>query len=128
MGVEITQGIIKVEALVADSVQTNTLEVGTSDAPTGITIYDRATGQPVCVFSENNVLQESGGKCQPMLKPLSYLPRESDPKPKLRPRLILAKLPDPSPADISASPHLLLHNPSVRRHIYADCRSHNRFI
>ncbi len=40
-----------------------TLEVGSGDQPLGITIYDRTTKQPVCIFSDNTVLQISTGSC-----------------------------------------------------------------
>jgi len=39
------------------------LQIGSTDHPTGITIYDRTTRQPVCVFSDNKVLQISAGAC-----------------------------------------------------------------
>lgn len=63
MGVEIKNGSMKVKEFVADRISTKTLEVGTSEEPSGITIYDRATKEPVCVFSENTVLKSEAGKC-----------------------------------------------------------------
>jgi hypothetical protein len=63
MGIEISNGIMKVKEFAADSVSTKTLEVGTSENPNGITMYDRATGEAVCVFSENTVLKSEAGKC-----------------------------------------------------------------
>ncbi len=54
---------MKVRGFVAENITTKTLEVGTSKNPSGITLYDRATGEPVCVFSENAVLKSEAGKC-----------------------------------------------------------------
>lgn len=62
-GIEIKNGTMKVKEFVADRTSTKTLEVGTSEEPNGITLYDRATGEPVCVFSENAVLKSEAGKC-----------------------------------------------------------------
>lgn len=63
IGIEITDGTMKVREFIADRISTKTLEVGTSEEPSGITIYDRATKEPVCVFSENTVLKSEAGKC-----------------------------------------------------------------
>lgn len=63
IGVEIKNGSMKLKEFVADRISTKTLEVGTSEEPSGITIYDRATKEPVCVFSENTVLKSEAGKC-----------------------------------------------------------------
>jgi hypothetical protein len=64
LGIEIQNGFVKVQKLAADFISTKELEVGSSDQPTGITIYDRGTGQPVCIYSDNNVLKSESGKCQ----------------------------------------------------------------
>lgn len=63
LGIEIADGLVKAKQLVADLVQTKELEVGSPDHPTGITIYDRATGEPLCMFSENKVMKMETGKC-----------------------------------------------------------------
>lgn len=63
LGISIQQDIIKVETLAADFIRTKRLEVGSPGDPEGITIYDTVTGQPVCVFSANNMLREAAGKC-----------------------------------------------------------------
>lgn len=63
LGLDIEQGFIKVEGLIANMVQTKQLEVGSTDQPAGITIYDTVTKQPVCIFSANNVLRSQPGKC-----------------------------------------------------------------
>ena len=39
------------------------LEVGSNDQPVGITVYDRTTRSPVCIFSENTTMQISAGVC-----------------------------------------------------------------
>ncbi len=63
IGVEINNGKIKVTEFVADIVSVKTLEVGTSENPSGITVYDRATRKPMCIFSENAVLKAEQEKC-----------------------------------------------------------------
>jgi hypothetical protein len=73
LGVEIKNGTMKVKEFVADSISTKTLEVGTSEAPGGITMYDRATGEPVCVFSENAVLKSEAGKCSEVAKEIPVI-------------------------------------------------------
>ena len=67
LGADIEQGIIKVESLIAQTIQTGQLQVGSADQPTGITIYDTVTKQPVCIFSANNILQSLPGKCQDVI-------------------------------------------------------------
>lgn len=64
LGIEIQNGFVKMQKLATDFISTKELEVGSSDQPTGITIYDRTTGQPVCIYSDNNVLKSESGKCQ----------------------------------------------------------------
>jgi hypothetical protein len=73
MGVEISNGIMKAKEFAADSVRTKTLEVGTSENPSGVTIYDRATGEPICVFSENAILKSEAGKCGEVAKEIPVL-------------------------------------------------------
>ncbi len=63
LGVKIVNGIIKAKQFAAELVQTKELEVGSSEHPTGITIYDRIDGGPMCIFSENKTLKLEGGKC-----------------------------------------------------------------
>jgi hypothetical protein len=84
LGLEISQDAITVKNFIAKSITTGSLEVGSQDDPTGITIYDRATGQPVCIYSENNILQSAPGKCVagltsalPAAAPVDALPQSS---------------------------------------------------
>ncbi|QQG42382.1 MAG: DUF5011 domain-containing protein [Candidatus Giovannonibacteria bacterium] len=46
--------------LIVQEIETQKLTV---TGPQGFTIYDRATGGPVCVFSENGVLKSEAGAC-----------------------------------------------------------------
>jgi hypothetical protein len=39
------------------------LTVGSSSAPTGIQLYDEATGEPYCVYVRHGVLREQEGRC-----------------------------------------------------------------
>jgi|JI8StandDraft_1071087.scaffolds.fasta_scaffold10925_2 hypothetical protein len=45
------------------SLVTNTLQVGTSEAPAGITVYDQNTGEPYCLVVVNGVMQNVAGEC-----------------------------------------------------------------
>ncbi|TSC74629.1 MAG: endoglucanase, partial [Parcubacteria group bacterium Gr01-1014_44] len=113
------KGLIRVAKGVFDTVEakfvkTNDLEVGSSDQRTGITIYDKITGQPVCVVSEDNVLKSLPGRCDsatpaPMSSPtpepsLTPTPSESStPTPEATP--LPSEIPTPSPTpEPSATP------------------------
>ena len=65
LGVTIEDGLAHFAHVVADLVTTKKLTVGDSQNPaaSGITILDRATGNPVCVYVENGVLGSSSGEC-----------------------------------------------------------------
>ncbi len=63
IGVEISESLVKVKNLAANTVFTKNLEVGSSELPSGITIYDSVTREPVCISSENSSLKLSPGKC-----------------------------------------------------------------
>ena len=41
----------------------STMEIGSPSQPTGITIYDRTTHFPVCIFSDNTVMEITAGAC-----------------------------------------------------------------
>ena len=51
------------EALKTLVISIKGIEIGSPAQPGGITIYDRATGEPRCVFSENGILKSELGKC-----------------------------------------------------------------
>jgi hypothetical protein len=63
IGVEISESLVKVKNLAADIVSTKKLEVGSNELPSGITIYDSVTREPLCISSENSSLKLSPGKC-----------------------------------------------------------------
>ncbi|MBU4162416.1 tail fiber domain-containing protein, partial [Patescibacteria group bacterium] len=50
-------------ALVIDSLKAGKLEVGTQAKPTGITLYDEATGQPYCLKIKNGQTITEAGEC-----------------------------------------------------------------
>jgi hypothetical protein len=57
-------GQMTVTKLVAEEIETEKLTV--KDSPvsqTGITIYDRVTGEPYCIFMENGQMQTATGAC-----------------------------------------------------------------
>ncbi len=49
--------------LAITSVFTNTLTVGTPEAPTGITVYDKVTGAPNCIIVSGGQLSTNPGEC-----------------------------------------------------------------
>ena len=70
LGATIENGVSRFVALVADSITArsvvvNTLTVGSPDnlAASGITIYDRQTGAPTCMYVANGVIQSELGIC-----------------------------------------------------------------
>jgi len=58
LGVKITDGIASFKNLVA-----NTLKVGSSEKPSGITLYDEATGEPYCLRIKNGATVTMAGEC-----------------------------------------------------------------
>ncbi|MBI4094646.1 MAG: hypothetical protein HY435_00430 [Candidatus Liptonbacteria bacterium] len=48
-----------------ENLKVQNLTVGSSDEPSGFTIFDRATGAPTCVFVENGAIKTSPGACSP---------------------------------------------------------------
>jgi hypothetical protein len=58
-GIELTESLVKVKNL-----QTENLTVGSPEKPTGITIYDRITKEPMCLVSENGEIKMLSGNCQ----------------------------------------------------------------
>jgi len=59
LGLFIENGIARIKTLIVEN-----LQIGTPEKPTGITIYDRATGQPYCVYVENGETKTSPSECQ----------------------------------------------------------------
>ena len=60
--VEITSAVI--ESLSAKVAEFGKLTVGDSEAPTGITIYDRANGEPYCVAVNEGTVVTTAGVCE----------------------------------------------------------------
>ncbi len=44
-------------------IQTNTFIIGTSQQPAGITIFDKTTKTPYCLFLDNGVFSSNSGAC-----------------------------------------------------------------
>ena len=72
------------------------LEVGTQAKPTGITIYDEASGSPYCIRVSQGVVQSSPGKC---VVNATLLTTPSD----IESSAGVADTPAPTPADESPS-------------------------
>ncbi|MBT9169051.1 MAG: hypothetical protein DDT19_02403 [Syntrophomonadaceae bacterium] len=63
LGLWFEQGIVKIQRLVANLIQTQELEIGSPETPTGFTIYDKITREPYCVSLENGEFVKTKGKC-----------------------------------------------------------------
>ena len=69
MGIKIESGVISIVNLVVDKLITRelyvreNLEVGSSELPAGITLYDQITKEPYCVVVKNGELVNLPGKC-----------------------------------------------------------------
>jgi hypothetical protein len=59
LGVKIAQGFTRITNLFAGN-----LTVGTTEKPTGITLYDEATGEPYCIKIINGAFASQAGTCQ----------------------------------------------------------------
>jgi hypothetical protein len=73
LGLFIENGIARIKTLIVEN-----LQIGTPEKPTGITIYDRATGEPYCVYVENGQTKTSPGACE-SLTSTSSEPEEPSP-------------------------------------------------
>jgi len=64
IGVVIADGVIQAQKFVANIIQTKELEIGSQEAPSGFTIYDKITKEPYCVSLENGEFVKTKGKCE----------------------------------------------------------------
>jgi hypothetical protein len=92
LGIAIENAVARFATVIADVVTTKKLTVGDSSnlAAAGITIFDRATGAPVCMFVENGVMKSEPGECGvvEVPEPAQAPAPTPDPEP----------IPDPAPA------------------------------
>jgi hypothetical protein len=57
-------GVLEVKKLKAQVVETEELKVISQDIKkSGITVLDRVTGQPFCIYVENSQMQNMAGEC-----------------------------------------------------------------
>jgi hypothetical protein len=64
LGAEFIQDIVKLKTLIVDAVTVENITIKADDVgQTGITIYDRVTGQPVCMFVASGVMFTEAGAC-----------------------------------------------------------------
>ncbi len=65
LGAAVENAVARFVAVIADSVITKKLKVGDASnlAASGITIFDRFTGEPVCMYVENGVMKNELGEC-----------------------------------------------------------------
>ncbi len=63
-GTEIVDGVSYMKNFLAEHLTTQNLTIKGKDiTKTGFTIYDRATGDPICVYFENGIQKTSPGEC-----------------------------------------------------------------
>jgi hypothetical protein len=73
-------GVIRAERVLAKDIGAErTLTVGTEDAPSGITVFDRSTKAPYCIQIDNGAMMALAGSCaggtsEPAAIPTSSLP------------------------------------------------------
>lgn len=65
LGASIESAVARFVTVIADAVTTKRLTVGDPGnvAATGITVFDRLTGSPACIFVSNGVLRSEAGEC-----------------------------------------------------------------
>ncbi|MFA6095876.1 MAG: hypothetical protein WC767_03495, partial [Candidatus Paceibacterota bacterium] len=85
-GLKLENGVAYVRNLVADVVTAKKLVVGDSAnlAAAGVTVLDRVTGEPACVYVANNVMRSDPGACDasPVISaPVSVPAVEVSPEP-----------------------------------------------
>jgi hypothetical protein len=65
LGAEFVQDVVRLKTLIVDAVTVKNITVKADDvAQTGITIYDRVTSQPVCMFVANGLMSTEAGECK----------------------------------------------------------------
>jgi hypothetical protein len=73
-------GVLIVEKVKAKAVETETLQVKAENiGKTGITLYDRSTGQPYCFYIENGVSMTAAGECAVAVSPEESSSADSPP-------------------------------------------------
>jgi hypothetical protein len=87
--------------LIAESIKTKKLEVGTQELPSGITIYDTITKQPYCMYMANGVMSSAAGKCGEAAAPASggsSPAPEPEAEPEPEPEPVAESAPEPASA------------------------------
>jgi len=75
LGIIIENGVAKIQKIIAGFIQTNGLEIGSQETPTGFVLYDKATKEPYCVSIINGEIVKTQGKCEvPVIIPSESLP------------------------------------------------------
>ncbi len=94
-GVVVEKGILRVAEGIFEKVTTDNLEV-----KQGITIYDKITGEPVCITSEDNVLKSTPGSCGSVPQPTTTPPPASSSEPASEPTPEAEPSPTPEPSAV----------------------------
>ncbi|PIP18420.1 MAG: hypothetical protein COX42_00940, partial [Parcubacteria group bacterium CG23_combo_of_CG06-09_8_20_14_all_35_6] len=82
------------QKVVANIIQTNEIKIGSQEKPTGITIYDKLTGEPYCVFVEGGQMKTVAGECSITVE---VRHQQEQPEPSVEPLLEPSVAPEPSP-------------------------------
>ena len=62
-GLILENGMASLQKVVTNIIQTDEIKIGSQEKPTGITIYDKLTGEPYCVFVEGGQMKTVVGEC-----------------------------------------------------------------
>lgn len=83
LGASIENAVARFATVIADAVTTKKMTVGDTSnlAASGITIFDRSTGQPVCMFIEGGVMKSEPGECGAQSQPVQPEPVQPEPQP-----------------------------------------------
>ncbi len=74
IGITIADGIIQAKQFIADTITSREIAteyfkakeqvvIGTKEKPIGMTIFERGTGNPICVYAEGGILKTAPGEC-----------------------------------------------------------------
>ena len=74
IGITIANGVIQAREFIADTITSREIAteyfkakeqvtIGTKEKPIGMTIFERGTGNPICVYAEGGILKTAPGEC-----------------------------------------------------------------
>lgn len=100
LGASIVDGIVHFGEVIIHKLHIDQLIVGSTDAPRGITVYDKVTGDSYCIEVVNGVMQNTPGDCDtpaPTPEPVPEPEVVSAPATTPEPEPEVAPEPEPTP-------------------------------